>query len=725
MLKSKDILGLREMPAEEIDEILDVGMSMKKLLKQNIKKLPHLQGKSVTTLFYENSTRTRCSFELAAKYMGAHVVNISADSSSVKKGETLVDTGKTLDAMKNDIIVIRHPMGGAPALLGRTVKAHVVNAGDGMNEHPSQALLDMLTMRENFGSIEGLKVAILGDISHSRVAKSNLFGLKKLGAEVTMYAPKTLIPTGIERMGAKICRSREEAVEGADVVMGLRIQLERQHAGNFPSLGEYSKFYRQRGAHEVREAECPRHAPRPRQPRCGADERAHRRRDEPHRRTGALGHRGENGHALFAHQGGDMIFRNATCILPGGVRRTDIRVEEGRITEIAEHLEGEGVDWSGLTVFPGLIDMHVHLREPGFERKEDIESGSRAAVKGGFTQICCMPNTNPVTDSKVVVIYILSRARDVDLCKVRPIGAITKGQEGKELAAIGGMKAAGAVALSEDGKSVVSTGLMANAMKYASDFGLICLCHCEDKSLVDGGVVNEGYYSTLTGLKGSIRAAEDIIIAREICLSESLDIPVHICHVSTYSGVQLIREAKARGVKVTAETCPHYFTLTDEVISSFDTNTKVNPPIREERDRLAVIEGLKDGTLDCIVTDHAPHHADDKNVEYDQAAFGISGLETSFALSYTALVKGGALSLEELAKKMSSNPARILNLEGGVLEVGAPADFTAVDLGEKWTIDPKDFVSKGKNTPFTGREVYGRVKYTVVDGNIKYSEERK
>ena len=243
MLKSKDILGLREMPAEEIDEILDVGMSMKKLLKQNIKKLPHLQGKSVTTLFYENSTRTRCSFELAAKYMGAHVVNISADSSSVKKGETLVDTGKTLDAMKNDIIVIRHPMGGAPALLGRTVKAHVVNAGDGMNEHPSQALLDMLTMRENFGSISGLKVAILGDISHSRVAKSNLFGLKKLGAEVTMYAPRTLIPTGIERMGAKICRSREEAVEGADVVMGLRIQLERQHAGNFPSLGEYSKFY--------------------------------------------------------------------------------------------------------------------------------------------------------------------------------------------------------------------------------------------------------------------------------------------------------------------------------------------------------------------------------------------------------------------------------------------------------------------------------------------------
>ena len=242
-MKRKDILGLYDLSAEEIDEILTTGLSMKKLLRQNIKKLPHLQGKSVTTLFYENSTRTRCSFELAAKYMGAHVVNIAAESSSVKKGETLVDTGKTLDAMKNDVIVIRHPMGGAPRLLANTVKAHVVNAGDGMNEHPSQALLDMLTMRENFGKIEGLKVAILGDIRHSRVAKSNLFGLKKLGAEVTMYAPRTLIPTDIEKLGAKVCSSREEAAEGADVVMGLCIQLERQHGGLFPSLGEYARFY--------------------------------------------------------------------------------------------------------------------------------------------------------------------------------------------------------------------------------------------------------------------------------------------------------------------------------------------------------------------------------------------------------------------------------------------------------------------------------------------------
>ncbi len=243
MLKHKDLLGLYDTSAEEICEILSTAVNMKKLLLQNIKKLPHLQGKTATTLFYENSTRTRVSFELAAKYLGAGTVNISASSSSVQKGETLIDTGKTLDAMKNDIIIIRHPMGGAPRLLAKNVRAHVVNGGDGMYEHPTQALLDFYTMQETFGSFNGLKVAILGDIKHSRVAKSNLFGLTKLGAEVRMYAPQTLIPKGMDAMGAKIAKRREEAIDGADVVMGLRIQLERQQGGQFPSLSEYSEFF--------------------------------------------------------------------------------------------------------------------------------------------------------------------------------------------------------------------------------------------------------------------------------------------------------------------------------------------------------------------------------------------------------------------------------------------------------------------------------------------------
>ena len=413
-----------------------------------------------------------------------------------------------------------------------------------------------------------------------------------------------------------------------------------------------------------------------------------------------------------------MLFKNAT--VEGGT--VDILVEDGIIKKIEPSIKGEGIDLKGLTLLPGLVDMHVHLREPGFECKEDIASGSRAAVKGGFTQICCMPNTKPVCDSKVVASYIVNRAKEVNLCKVSPIGAITEGEKGETLAAIGSMKEAGVVALSDDGVSVMNSLIMSNAMKYAADFHLKCLCHCEDKSLVNGGVVHEGYYSTLTGLKGSIRAAEDIMIAREICLAESLSLPVHICHVSTFSGVQLIREAKARGVQVTAETCPHYFILTDEAIKDFDTNAKVNPPLREEKDRLAVIKGLKDGTIDCIVSDHAPHHIDDKRVEFQEAAFGISGLETSFALSYTALVKGGALTLGELVEKMSLAPRAILSLGGG-LKVGERADFTIVDLNEEWTINPEDFLSKGKNTPFAGRKVFGKVKYTVVDGEIKYEEQ--
>ena len=419
------------------------------------------------------------------------------------------------------------------------------------------------------------------------------------------------------------------------------------------------------------------------------------------------------------------VIKNGSVVFKDGVRNCDILVEDGRIAAVGEGLDAEkAIDAEGLHVFPGLIDMHVHLREPGFEGKEDIESGSRAAVAGGFTQVCCMPNTNPVCDNAVVVIYILSRAKEVNLCKVRPIGSITKGEKGEELAEIGKMAAAGAVAISDDGRSVMDSKIMRLAMEYADGFGLKCLAHCEDENLVDGGVVNEGLSSTITGLKGSIRAAEDIMIAREIALSESLGIPVHICHVSTYSGIELIRSAKARGVKVTAESCPHYFWLTDDVVRGFDTDTKVNPPIREERDRQAVAAALSDGTLDCIVTDHAPHGKKDKQVEYPLAAFGISGIETSFSLSYTKLVKEGEMDLPRLAERMSAAPARILGIEGGEIKEGAVADITIADLAAKYVIDGEKFISKGKNTPFTGTEVYGRIAYTIVDGQIKYAAGR-
>ena len=419
-------------------------------------------------------------------------------------------------------------------------------------------------------------------------------------------------------------------------------------------------------------------------------------------------------------KGGDVVLRDK-------VIRADVLIEDGRIAAVGGKLSPEGcdvTDCTGKTIIPGIIDMHVHLREPGFEGKEDIASGSLAAVAGGVTQVCCMPNTNPVCDNAVVVNYIINRAREVNLCKVRPIGAITRGEEGESLADIGKMAKAGVVALSDDGRSVMNSNIMRLGMEYASDFGLKCLCHCEDKTLVDGGVVNEGYNSTLCGLKGQPRAVEDIMIARDICLARSLDLPVHICHVSTYSGVDIIRAAKADGVKVTAETCPHYFILTDDIITDFNTNTKVSPPVREERDRQAIIEGLKDGTLDCIVTDHAPHSKKDKEVEYNLAAFGMSGIETSFALSYTHLVRSGALTLPELMCRMSLAPASVLGLEGGEIKVGAPADLAVVDLEEKYVIDGEKFFSKGKNTPFNGYEVYGRVCMTFVGGDIKFDNKK-
>lgn len=420
-----------------------------------------------------------------------------------------------------------------------------------------------------------------------------------------------------------------------------------------------------------------------------------------------------------------LLIKGGTAVLPEGEKVCDILVDGDKIVRIAENVEDKAakvIDAKGLHVFPGLIDMHVHLREPGFEYKEDIASGSAAAVRGGFTQVCCMPNTQPVCDNAAVVGYIIARAKEVGLCKVRPIGAITKGEQGETLAEIGKMKEAGAVAMSDDGKPVLSARMMRLGMEYASDFGLICLSHCEDKSLADGGCVNEGYNSTLAGLKGIPRAAEEVMIAREIVLAETLGKRVHICHVSTKGGVRLLRDAKARGVAVTAETCPHYFALTDDIILSYDANTKVNPPVREAEDVEAIKEGLKDGTLDCIVTDHAPHHADEKNVEYDLAAFGISGIETSFSLSYTHLVKGGVLTLGQLAERMSGAPARILGLEGGALKEGGVADIMLADLNEKYVIDSRKFVSKGKNTPFNGSEVYGRVKATIVDGKVRFSE---
>ncbi len=379
------------------------------------------------------------------------------------------------------------------------------------------------------------------------------------------------------------------------------------------------------------------------------------------------------------------------------------------------------IDASGLAVFPGFVDAHAHLRDPGFEYKEDIQSGTLSAAHGGFTSVACMPNTNPVCDNAAVVNYIMRKAAISGHVNVFPIGAVTKGQQGKELAEIGLMKEAGIVAVSDDGVPVSTADMMRKGMEYAGDFDLTVINHCEDMSLANGHM-NEGYNSTAMGLRGVPSAAEDIIVGRDIVLAEYLDIKVHLAHISTKGAVRLIREAKARGVKVTCETCPHYFTLTDDACLGFNTLARVNPPLRRPEDVEAIIEGLKDGTIDMIATDHAPHHIDEKDIEFDKALNGMIGFETAFALGYTNLVKAGHLTLSELALKMSKAPSDLLAIGRGGFEIGAPADVAVADLAETYKIDRFKMASKSNNSPYHGMEVSGRVKYTIVSGKVVFND---
>ncbi|MDR3294012.1 MAG: dihydroorotase [Clostridiales bacterium] len=411
----------------------------------------------------------------------------------------------------------------------------------------------------------------------------------------------------------------------------------------------------------------------------------------------------------------NILIKNGFVVGDGGVKKEDVCLSDGkRVKATAGIAFDKVIDAAGLYVMKGFLDMHVHLREPGFEYKEDIESGTRAAVKGGFSGVCCMPNTKPVCDNPAIVRFIVEKAKEVGVCKVYPIGAITKEQKGEELTEMYGLKRAGAVALSDDGQPVGSGNIMRLALEYAKTADILLICHEEDKEIAAGGVANEGYHATIAGLRGISPVAEEAMIARDILLAEHLDARVHIAHISTRGSMELIRAAKKRGVKVTCETCPHYFSATDELILSFDTATKVNPPLRTEEDRLAIIEGIKDGTVDIIVTDHAPHHTTDKFVEYNYAANGISGLETAFCLANTYLVRSGAIKIERLQELLCKNPHAILGIEEN------EGDITIVDINKKVKIDKKSFVSKGKNTPFDGWEVYGEVAATIVDGVVKY-----
>ena len=378
-------------------------------------------------------------------------------------------------------------------------------------------------------------------------------------------------------------------------------------------------------------------------------------------------------------------------------------------------------DLKGATVVPGLVDMHCHLREPGGEYKETIATGTASAAKGGYTSICPMPNTNPVADNAAVISGILKKVKEAGNCRVYPIGAATKGIDGEQISEMGLMKEAGIVAVSDDGHPIKNAGIMRKVLEYSSDFDLPVLNHCEDKSLSEGAM-NESEISTEIGIRGIPSAAEDIMIARDIILSEYLGIPVHICHVSTKGGVRMIREAKARGVKVTCETCPHYFTLTDKACENYDTNFKMHPPLRSEEDKLAIIEGIKDGTIDVIATDNAPHHQDEKECEFSVALNGILGFETAFALGYTYLVKNNEITLDRLIDLMCYAPSKILSLGRGSLEEGADADLVVFDLDNEFTYDKNTSLSKSRNTPYDGWKLYGETVLTIMGGKTTYEK---
>ncbi|MBR3081873.1 MAG: dihydroorotase [Clostridiales bacterium] len=412
------------------------------------------------------------------------------------------------------------------------------------------------------------------------------------------------------------------------------------------------------------------------------------------------------------------------CKVFGNDKADKVYIEDGKFAkEFAEDKADRVIDLKGAMVTPGLVDMHCHLREPGGEYKETIATGTASAAKGGYTSICCMPNTNPTADNAAVISGIMKKAKEADNCRVYPIGAATKGISGEQISEMGLMKEAGIVAVSDDGHPIKNAGIMRKVMEYSSDFDLPVLNHCEDPSLSEGAM-NEGDVSTSIGIRGIPTAAEDIMIARDIILSEYLNIPVHICHVSTKGGVRMIREAKARGVKVTAETCPHYFTLTDDMCETYDTNFKMHPPLRTEEHKLAIIEGLKDGTLDAIATDNAPHHADEKVCEFSVALNGILGFETAFALGYTYLVNTGEITLEKLIDLMCYGPSKILKLGRGGMNVGDDADLAVFDLDHEFTFEKDKMLSKSRNTPYDGWKLYGETILTIMGGKVTYEKLR-
>ena len=756
----KHLLAIEQLSRPEIEAILDRAESFAEVGRRDIKKVPTLRGRTVVTLFYESSTRTSSSFELAAKRLSADLISVKAAGSSVDKGESLKDTIATLSAYDPAAIVIRHPYAGAAQMVAGWTAAAVVNAGDGKHEHPSQALLDVYTLRRRLGSLDGKRIWIVGDVLHSRVARSNLIAFQRMGAEVTVCGPPTLIPRGIEELGCAVSHSLERIGE-ADVVYALRMQQERMSESFVPSLREYAATF-QVDTRKLNPRQLLMHPG----PVNRGVELSGEAIDSPQSLIAEqvaaglvvrmailyeLLAGGERPTPLAAGEGADadpdrtarmslsetldvrpgeaasLILRRATVLDPvAGIEGVhDVVIRDGEIAELAAPGEGsaagaEVVEAAGMHAFPAFFDPHVHLRTPGHEHKEDVETGTRSAAAGGYCGILAMANTDPPVSTAADLTALREQARAGASVPVGFMATVTRDMKGEDLTEMVELREAGAVGFSDDGLPIASARVMLRALQYQRLCGGTIALHEEDPELSGDGVMHEGPVSAALGLAGVPSVSESTMIARDAALAAYEEARIHVQHLSAAESVEVVRAAKAAGVQISAEASPHHLCLTDEEVRSLDPwRFKMNPPLRRESDRQALIEALRDGTIECVATDHAPHQAEEKDVPFEQAAMGVTGLETAFAALHTELVLPGTIELGLLVERMAGGAAPF-GIERPSLAPGAEANVALCDLDAEWTVGEDGFESRSQNSWCAGRTLTGRVMITVAAGQVAF-----
>ena len=742
----RHLISIGDLDRAGIERILDRAESFAEVAGREIKKVPALRGRTVVNLFYEASTRTSSSFELAAKRLSADVVSIRSAGSSVDKGESLKDTVQTLSAYDPAALVIRSPHVGAAQLVAGWIDAAVINAGDGKHEHPTQALLDAFTLRRRLGSLDGARIWIVGDVLHSRVARSNIMAFTQMGAEVTVCGPPTLIPREIEALGCSAATTLERLHE-ADVVYVLRMQHERMRDSFVPSLREYASRYQITTAAATPEpaADAPRAGQPGRRDLRGGDRLA----SGADRSSGQSGGGGANGRALRAAgrspaTGGggvmkvrrlhhrtqppaELLVRGAYALDPrvGFDEPHDILIRDGRVAELGAPgslptpPDGQVLEAAGKYAFPGFVDPHVHFRTPGQEYKEDIASGTAAAAAGGFCTVIAMPNTAPVVDEAAILRSLTELAGRQAVVPVGFLASVTRGLQGEELTEMAELRDAGALGFTDDGKPVVSAGMLRKALQYQRLAGGVVALHEEDPELSRDGVMHEGAVSARLGLAGIPSVSESTMVARDGALARYEDARVHFQHLSCVESVQALAYAKEAGARVSAEVCPHHLALTDDMVRTLDSRFKMNPPLRTEEDRRTLVAALRSGLIDCVATDHAPHARHEKEVPFEQAPMGTTGLETAFAALFTELVLGGELELSTLIERMTAGAA-LYELPTPRIAPGEPANLTVVDLDRSYEVGAEGYASRSENCCFQGRTLHGRVLLTLAAGSVAF-----